>query len=169
MTVKQLAKLIAILVVTFGICYGLLRLSNGAAALVFDEILGAFLVVVTLLVTASAAMFNYVENISKELSELRNDYPKDSINNVIGVLSELKREVIYNGGLILFLFVMERAAKGVCAYLVRYHPESAGDILNFSVSLRFAFFCVSAYAAMNQLKGFITATEYRDEIAKLRK
>lgn len=170
MTVKQLAKLFGLLVVSFGICYGLLWLSNGAAVQVFDEVLGAFLVVATLLVTASAAMFNYVENISKELSELRKDYPKDAINAVIEKLSALKREVIHNCGMIALLFILERAAKGISAYLQTYYQaESAQQIVFASVSLRFAFFMVSAFAAMNLLQGFITATEYRDHLAKLRK
>lgn len=170
MTVKQLAKLLGILAVSFGVCYGLLRLSNGTAVQVFEEILGAFLIVATLLVTASAAMFNYVENISKELSELRKDYPKDAINNVISKLSELKREVLYNCGLVALLVILERGAKGVCAYLQTYYQAgTAEQIVYLSVSLRFSFFIVSAFAAMNLLQGFITSTEYRDHLAKLRK
>lgn len=170
MTCKQLIKLVVILALAFGACLGLLYITSGTAVQVFEELLPAFLVVATLLVPLSVAMFNYVEAISKELSELRNEVPRSSLAVAIEKLSSLKREILYNGGLIAFLAVLERATKGVAVYLqAHYQGETLVSVIFVSVSLRFAFFCVSLVAAGTQLKGFIVATEFRDIIAKNRK
>ena len=80
MSASQLIKLLLILCFAFAICYGLLFISCGTAATVFDEILTAFLVIATLLAAMSAAMFSYLDNISKELTELRNEV-KGTSNN----------------------------------------------------------------------------------------
>jgi predicted PurR-regulated permease PerM len=169
-TAKQMAKMLGVIAISFGICFAFLFISDGSAAPVFDELLSAFLVIATLIVALSVAMFNYVESISKELSELRKEVPRQALNLVIEKLSSLKREVLYNGGLIATLFVMERVTKGIAIYLQSHSQhETMNYVLHISLSLRFSFFCVSLFAAAIQLKGFIVATEYRDVIAKNRK
>ncbi|WP_156302359.1 hypothetical protein [Methylogaea oryzae] len=170
MNAKQLAKLIALVAITFGICFGLLVLSDGASTQVFEEMLSAFLVVATFLVTLSVAMFTYVDNISKDLVELRNEVPRDKLNNVIDQLSSLKREVVSNGGLIVALVILERTTKGIAVYQLAYYQDEMQAMISYiALSLRFSFFCVSIFAASMQLNGFIIASQYRDIIAKNRK
>jgi hypothetical protein len=169
-TAKQLLKLIAILVSVFGVCYGLLSISGGSAIVVFDEMLTAFLVIATLLAAMSVAMFTYLDNISKEFTELRNEVNKSAYVFAVQKLSDLKKEVLYNGGLIVFLFLLERSIKGVSIYLIARLPvEQVSQATYISISLRVALFAISIWAATTQLKGFLVAVELRDTIAKNRK
>ncbi len=78
MNARQLFKLALLLCASAAACYGVLRLSKGSAAPVFEEILTAFLVVAMLLSAMSVAMFTYVDNIAKDLTELRNEVSRAS-------------------------------------------------------------------------------------------
>ncbi len=85
-------------------------------------------------------------------------------------LTLLKREVLYNGALIVCLLILERSIKGVAAYLTtELPPQSAALILEVSIPLRVALFVASLWAATTQLKGLLVAAEFRDVIAKNRK
>jgi hypothetical protein len=167
---KQLLKLLLILGIAFAICYGLLAISNGVAATVFDEILTAFLVIAMLLSAMSIAMFTYLDNISKELTELRNEVTKPAYLVAHQRLSDLKKEVLYNGGLIVGLLLLERSIKGVSMYLM-FHlsADQATHVAYISMSLRVALFAISVWAATTQLKGFLVAVEFREIIANNRK
>jgi hypothetical protein len=167
---SQLIKLLLILCFAFAICYGLLFISSGTAATVFDEMLTAFLVIATLLAAMSAAMFSYLDNISKELTELRNEVKKPAYVVAHQKLSELKKEVLYNGGLIVGLFLMERSIRGISIYLlVHFSADHAAHVTYISTSLRVALFAASVWAATVQLKGFVVAVDLRDAIANGRR
>ena len=170
MNAKQFIKLLLILCFAFAISYGLLSISNGTAATVFDEMLTAFLVMATLLAAMSAAMFSYLDNISKELTELRNEVKKPAYVVAHQKLSELKKEVLYNGGLIVGLFLLERSIRGISIYLLMHLlADQAVHVTYISTSLRVALFAASVWAATIQLKGFIVAVDLRDVIADGRK
>lgn len=170
MSAKQLFKLLLLLGGAFAVCYGLLLISSGTAATVFEELLTAFLVIATLLSAMSVAMFTYLDNISKELTELRNEVQKPAYMVAHQSLSELKKEVLYNGGLIVIMLLLERGIKGVSMYLLAHlPPDLAPDVTYISTSLRVALFVVSVWAATIQLKGFLVAVELRDIIARNRK
>ena len=148
----------------------MLKLSNGSAVVVFEEILTAFLVIAMLLSAMSVALFTYLDNISKDLTEVRNEVERPQYIIVHENLSALKREVLHNGALIVFLFLLERSTKGVSSYLVSQLPKpDTALIVNISVSLRIALFVASVWAASIQLRGFLVAIEFRDIIAKNRK
>jgi hypothetical protein len=168
-TAKQLAKLLAIMVVAFGICFGLLFLTDGYAALVFDKILTSFLIVITLLVTISILLYAQVDNISKELVDIRNEVNRELLNILIVKLSSLKREILYNIGLAIALLVLELSTSGVSVYLNIYYKDEIQVLINnTSLSLQFSLFCVLLLVVIIQLKGFIITTEYRDIITKNR-
>jgi hypothetical protein len=170
MSARQLIKLLLILSFTFLICYGLLLISDGTATTVFDEILTAFLVIAMLLSAMSVAMFTYLDNISKELTELRNEVKKPAYAIAHQKLSNLKKEVLHNGGLIVGLFLLERSIKGVSIYLLGHlSTDQAAQITYISTSLRVALFATSIWAATVQLKGFLVAVELQDVIANSRK
>lgn len=167
---RQFIKLLLIFGFAFAVCYGLLSISGGAAATVFDEILTAFLTVTMLIAAMSVAMFTYLDNIAKEVTELRNEVPKPAYLVAQQKLSELKKEVLYNGGFIVFLFIFERSIKGIAIYLLAHFPaEQAIPITYISTSIRVALFVASVWAATVQLKGFLIAVELRDVIARNRK
>lgn len=170
MSAKQFLKLLLILGLAFAIGYGLLLISGGTASTVFDEMLTAFLVIAMLLSAMSVALFTYLDNISKELTELRNEVKRPAYVVAQQKLSALKKEVLYNGGLIVGLFLLERSIKGVSIYLMaNLSPDQASFANYMFISLRFALFSVSVWAATTQLKGFLVAVELRDIIANNRK
>lgn len=170
MSASQFIKLLLILCFTFAICYGLLSISSGTAAIVFDEMLTAFLVIATLIAAMSAVMFTYLDNIAKELTELRNEVKRPAYVVAHQKLSDLKKEVLYNGGLIVGLFLLERSIKGVSIYLLAYlSTDQVAQVTYISTSLRVALFAVSVWAATVQLKGFLVAIELRNTIANGRK
>lgn len=170
MSAKQLLKLLLLLAAAFAACYGILKLSNGTAVGVFEEILTAFLVIAMLLSAMSVAMFTYLDNIAKDLTELRNEVNRPNYSVAQEKLTLLKREVLYNGALIVCFLIFERSVKGVASYLIaQLPPQNAAIILVISVPLRVSMFVASIWAATTQLKGFLVAAEFRDVIAKNRK
>lgn len=169
MSARQLAKLLLLLSMSSAACYGVLSLTDRSAAPVFEEILTAFLVVTMLLSAMSVAMFTYLDNIAKDLTELRNEVNRSAYSIVHDRLTALKREVVYNGALIVFLLILDRSIKGIAAYLTIQLPHNEALITEISIPLRVAFFATSVWAATAQLKGFLVAAEFRDVIAKNRK
>ncbi len=169
MNARQLVKLLLLLGLSSAACYGVLKLTNGSAAPVFEEILTAFLVVAMLLSAMSVAMFTYLDNIAKDLTELRNEVNRSNYTVAHEKLTDLKREVLYNGALIVFLLILERSTKGVAGFLTTQLPQNASLIVEITVPLRVALFVTSVWAASVQLKGFLVAAEFRDVIAKNRK
>ena len=164
-----MVKLLLLLGLSSAACYGVLKLTNGSAAPVFEEILTAFLVVAMLLSAMSVAMFTYLDNIAKDLTELRNEVNRSKYTVAHEKLTDLKREVLYNGALIVFLLILERSTKGVAGFLTTQLPQNASLIVEITVPLRVALFVTSVWAASVQLKGFLVAAEFRDVIAKNRK
>mgnify|MGYP001766640248 CR=1 FL=1 len=164
-----MVKLLLLLGLSSAACYGVLKLTNGSAAPVFEEILTAFLVVAMLLSAMSVAMFTYLDNIAKDLTELRNEVNRSNYTVAHEKLTDLKREVLYNGALIVFLLILERSTKGVAGFLTTQLPQNASLIVEITVPLRVALFVTSVWAASVQLKGFLVAAEFRDVIAKNRK
>lgn len=170
MNAKQLFKLLLLLISSSAVCYGAFKLSNGSAAAVFEEILTAFLVVAMLLSAMSVAMFTYLDNIAKDLTELRNEVSRPDYSIAQEKLTHLKREVLYNGALIVFLLILERSIKGIAAYLMMHFPPHCASLISeISIPFRFSLFVTSVWAATAQLNGFLIAAEFRDVIAKNRK
>lgn len=170
MSGKQFAKLLLLFVLAFAACYGLLSISDGAVVTVFDEMLTAFLPIAMLIAAMSAAFFTYLDNIAKEVTELRNEVRKPAYVAAQQKLSDLKKEVLYNGGFIVCLFLFERSIKGVSIYLLgNLSPEQATLVTYVSISIRVALFAASVWAATVQLKGFLVSVELRDVIANNRK
>jgi len=169
-TGRQSIKLLLIIGLAFTVGYGLLSISDGAVATVFEEMLTAFLPVAMLIAAMSAAMFTYLDNIAKEVTELRKEVRKPAYIVAQQKLSDLKKEVLYNGGFIVCLFLFERSIKGVSIYLLAHLPaEQSTHIAYITTSIRVALFVVSVWAATVQLKGFLVAVELRDVIANNRK
>lgn len=170
MNARQLVKLLLVLSLPGAVCFGILKLTDRSAAPVFEEILTAFLVVAMLLSAMSVAMFTYLDNIAKDLTELRNEVSRPDYGIAQEKLTLLKREVLYNGALIVCLLIFERSVKGVAAYLVSQLQSPHSElILDIALPLRIALFFASLWAATTQLKGFLVAAEFRDLIAKNRK
>lgn len=170
MSLKQFLKFSLCFAVSFLTCYALLRLSDGSVLSFLEKIITVFPFMVTGLMGLTFLLFTYVDNISKEVTELRNEVDRKSFNLVIDKLSTLKKEVLYNAGLMLFLLILEVVVKGGADYLSTRLPfEDQIDISIISISCRAAFFVISLWAAMIQFQGFLISVELRDVIAKNRK
>jgi hypothetical protein len=143
------------------ICFLSLHLSAGAAEVIFSEVLGSFSVLVIFGTTLSVVLFNYIDNISKDISAVDSESYK--IEKALVSLSRLKKEVITNAGLILALLFIELAFKGLTKSI------SAENIPfeNFNwvvISVRFSIFVLAIMAALDQIRGLLVAIEYRTVI-----
>lgn len=143
------------------LCFISLHFTQGTAEIVFSEVLETFNALTILGTTLSIALFNYVDNISKDVSELSANDGK--INKALSELSALKREIILNAGLILVLFIIEKALSGVSnSVSIENAPF---EIFHWVIlSLRFTVFVLAIFAVSEQIRGLIVAIEYRNVI-----
>lgn len=155
---------------SFGIGYALLYASLGSAAVVFDETLSAFPYAASLLSALSWVLFAHLDNIAKDLTDVRQDVDRSAYQYAHKKLGELKREVISNGALFIFLLIFSSIIKGLATHLIARLATDQGEMLQyFSLSLRMSLFVVLIWAAITQIKGFVIAIEYREIIAANRK
>jgi len=143
------------------VCFSSLHMSDGAAEIIFSEILGSFSALVIFGTTLSVALFNYIDNISKDISAL--DSESHKIEKALESLSSLKKEVVVNACLILGLLIIEFAAKGLAKSI---SPEKIPfESFNWAViSVRFSIFVLAIMAASEQIRGLLVAIEYRSVI-----
>lgn len=143
------------------VCFLSLHMSDGAAEIIFSEILGSFSALVIFGTTLSVALFNYIDNISKDISAL--DSESNKIAKALESLSSLKKEVVVNAGLILALLIIELAAKGLTKSI---SPENI-PFESFTwavISVRFSIFVLAIMTASEQIRGLLVAIEYRSVI-----
>ena len=140
------------------VCFASLHATDGAAAPIFSEILASFPALVIFGTTLSVALFNYIDNISKDVSALDSD--SDKIGIALTSLGALKKEVVINAGLIIVLLVLELAAKGLEQSIPPKNIpfESFGWVV---LSGRFSIFILAILAASEQIRGLLVAIEYR--------
>lgn len=143
------------------VCFASLHATDGVAEVVFSEILSVFSALAIFATALSVALFNYVDNISKDLSTVEGD--ADKISRALIGLAALKKEVIVNAGLILALLIMELALKGVS-------KATSPDSIPFQsfywvvLSMRFSFFTLALLAVSEQIRGLLVAIDYRNVI-----
>ena len=166
---KQVLRLLLMLTLASVILYiGLVRLSGLSTAV--EEVLSVGLAVLTILFALSIGMFNYLDNIAKDLTESRKEVNRSKYIYVQESITKLKREVLYNLALIVLLLLAERLIKGLTQFLIGRTPTYwIFDPANIILSARGAVFFAAIWAATIQFKGFLVAAEYREIIAKNRK
>jgi len=165
---KQVGRLLLMLSIVFAILYGGLVRLNGLN-IAIEEVLSVGLAVLTVLFALSIGMFNYLDSIAKDLTELRNEVGKSKYIYVQESITKLKREVLYNLALIIFLLFTEKLIKGLTQVLITWLPmRLISDPANALLSIRGAMFVAAIWGATIQFKGFLVAAEYREIIAKNR-
>lgn len=159
------------MIFTLGFCIALAVLywTDGVAALVFTQLLPAFVALALLAGSMSYALYSYVDGISKELSEHRESHDVRKYSTAIKALSALKREVLVNAGTIAALLILERLVYGVSLATNAPETQSYAWSAAFTLSLRVACFATSVLAAGIQFHGFLIANEYRAVIGGNRK
>jgi len=157
-----------LLIVTMVLYISLGRIGGLSKAL--EEVLSVGLAVLTVLFALSIGMFNYLDGIAKDLTELRNEVGKSKYVYVQESITRLKREVLYNLALIILLLLTGKFIKGLAQVLISWLPTSMFlDPANALLSIRGAMFTAAICAATIQFQGFLVAAEYREIIAKNRK
>lgn len=143
------------------VCFASLHATSGGAEVVLSEVLSAFSALAIFATALSVALFNYVDNISKDVSSVEGDANK--IAHALNGLSALKKEVIVNAGLILSLLILELVLKGVSKSV---SPDEIPFQSFYWVifSLRFSFFTLAILAVSEQIRGLLVAIDYRNVI-----
>lgn len=146
---------------SLAVCFVVLHATEGAAEVIFSEVLSAFSALAIFATALSVALFNYVDNISKDVSAVEGN--ADKISKALDGLAALKKEVIVNAGLILALLVMELALKGISKST---SPDKTPfEFFHWVVfSLRFSFFTLAILAVSEQIRGLLVAVDYRNVI-----
>lgn len=143
------------------VCFASLHATDSVAAAIFSEVLSAFSALAIFATALSVALFNYVDNISKDLSAIDGD--ADKISTALTGLAALKKEVIVNAGLILALLIMELTLKGISKSI---SPDTI-PFQNFywvALSIRFSCFTLALLAISEQIRGLLVAIDYRNII-----
>lgn len=170
MNTKQFLKLIVIIAGSYLVMHLLIYVSGDSLFVVVEKAMSASFILAAVLVALSVGMFTYVDNIAKELTDLRNDVDRSLYKIAQGKLTELKKEILFNAVLIIVLYLLVVGIDAVGSYIV-----SAGMAKNswltktICLSLRVSCVVAAAFAAISQLLGFIVAAEYREVIANNRK
>jgi hypothetical protein len=150
-----------VIAISILVCFLSMHLSGGAAEMLFSEMLEAFSVLAIFGTTLSVALFNYIDSISKDVSAL--DADSEKVGEALTKLSELKKEVILNAGLILTLLVIELSTRGLGKSITL--QSTSADTLNwFLISVRFSIFILAIMAASEQIRGLLVAIGYRNLI-----
>ncbi|MBJ7312598.1 hypothetical protein ACFOLJ_01055 [Rugamonas sp. CCM 8940] len=170
MNVKQLSRLLVIILIAYWFCYLSLYLLSGPVFTFFDDMLSASIVIISVMLAISFGMFTYVDNMAKELTDLRNDVNREKYIIAHGKIDSLKREILLNAGLVLILCLLERVAKSAAGYFLVLATKNQMWLQStIFTSIRFSFFCTSIWIIISQLRGFVVAVEYRTLIASNRK
>jgi len=119
----------------------------------------------------SFAMFTYVDNTAKDLTDLRNDFSNREKYFVCQEsLTRLKKEIISNIALVTVVFIADRAVQALVVALITKFSNSERWLLeSTSVCLSASCFAIVICALISQISGYIIAAEYREIIAKNRK
>lgn len=167
---RQGIKLLAIVFLAYFFSYGLIYFGGERVAIVFDDLLSAFLMVLTVICAMSFLMFTYVDNTAKDLTDLRSDVDREKYVKVHICLSDLKREILLNIAFIVAIFLIEKSIKSFVLYAESEHLFANEWLLKtVGISIRFAFFSVAVWSSFTQFLGFVIAVEYRELIGRNRK
>jgi len=154
----------------YWLAYGVIYWYGEPALKAIDALLSVFLILVPAVAAMSWGMFTYVDNMAKELTDLRNEVNRQKYLVAQSSLEKLKKEVLINVGFVVVFFIFERTCNALVAQLILAAGLNHLWLLQtISMSLRFTFFFASIWASMTQLAGFLTAAEFRTLIATNRK
>lgn len=170
MSARQLSKLVSILLPSYIFAHLMVYFAGEQASTIVEDLLSASLLILSAITAMSFGLFTYVDNMAKELTDLRNEVSRSRYKRAQALLSSLKREVLFNVALIVVLALCERLIKSSGAFVE--HERLVSNIWltkTICISLRFACFTTAICAALVQLRGFVVAVEYREIIAINRK
>lgn len=157
-------KLIFAFLISSGLSFATLYFSCGMATAVFENTLSSFVTIAILFGALSFALYNYLDGITKDIpKELLKTKPK-KYKHTLNALNDLKREVIYNIALIIFLLLLERTLFGVGEVIYDASSNLPTWVGWAIISARVSCLVVGIYAAIVQFRGFLTANDLRTVI-----
>lgn len=158
-------RLFLVFVVSFGISFLSLWMTDGVISPLFNSVNTVVLPLSALFGALSFAFFNYVEGVIKDVpKKLKLQKPKAYVV-VISTLTDLKREVVVNVILVVFLLIFSFVV-GAIGEMVSIQGWGLSDYWVWGgLSLRGACLLITLVVIVVQLRGFITANNLRAEIA----
>ncbi|MCJ8503155.1 hypothetical protein [Desulfatitalea alkaliphila] len=169
MNLKQFLKLTAVSIFTYGICFFLIKGLNSCIVPVIEETLGAFVVVALFSSALSFALFAFTDGITKDIASLKDKFDSSKFEAAVEALAKLKKEVLSNAFLILLLFLVERTAKGGMIASSGGNTDESQMMILILLSLRMTCFLISFIAIISQLRGFLTAVDFRSLVSRAKR
>ena len=137
------------------LCFAVLHMTNGAAKKLFDTVLAVFPYFVAAASALTWALFNYIEGLLKDVSELKGNQKKIGI--AVEKLTDLKNEVISNAAFIILLLFLDALFKGGAGLF-----DGDSTLLEWLfLSVRGGVISLAIYAAYDQFQGFKRAQQFR--------
>ncbi|WP_300753345.1 hypothetical protein [Janthinobacterium sp.] len=163
-------KILLVFIVAYSSSHAAIYFSADRINAAFEGIFIALNFLMPTMLAASWGIFTYVDNMSKELTDLRNDVDRPKYVIAQKALAALKSEIILNAILVFVLFLVDKiVASATAAPKIMQEFSNPWLIGTISLSIRLSFLVIAVVAALIQMRGFITAVEYRTVIAINRK
>lgn len=163
-------KLLLVFFVVYSSSHAAVYFSADRINAAFEGVFIAFNFLMPTVLAASWGIFTYVDNMSKELTDLRNDVDRPKYVIAQEALAALKSEVILNAMLVFILFIVDKAvASAIAAPEILQALPNPWLVGTITLSTRLSFLVIAVVATLIQMRGFVTAVEYRTVIAVNRK
>lgn len=170
MTRVSFGKLLLILLLAYTLSHLAIYFSENRVTAAFDSVLVTFNFLMPTVLAASWGIFTYVDNMAKELTDLRNDVDRKKYVVVQESLAAFKSEIIANAFMVFVLFLMQKIIASIFAGLGVFRGDkNVWLIETIALSVQMSLFTISIVAALIQIRAFLTAVEYRTLIAINRK
>ena len=170
MSCIELGKLFLVFFVAYSSSHALIYFSADRVNAALESMLVTFNFLMPAMLAASWGIFTYVDNMSKELTDLRNDVDRTKYVTAQKALAAFKSEVIANAMMVFVLFIIEKIVASVIgASQLMQIFQNAWIMGTISLSIRLSFFIIAVIAVLIQMRAFVTAVEYRTLIAINRK
>ena len=162
-------RLLFVFFVVYSSCHAAIYFSVDRINVAIEGVFIAFNFLMPTVLAASWGIFTYVDNMSKELTDLRNDVDRPKYVIAQEALAALKSEVILNAILVFFLFIVDKIVASATAPKILETFPNQWLVGTIALSTRLSFLVIAVVAAFIQMRGFVTAVEYRTVIAVNRK
>ncbi|MCF5223123.1 hypothetical protein [Pseudomonas syringae] len=151
--------------VSFGLSYISLWGTEGQVSAVFNNVNAVLFALAALFGAMSLAFFNYVEGVMKDVPKKLRLQNSQAYVKVVGALTDLKQEIIYNIFLVVVLLLVAFVA-GAFGDMAFLKCVKCYDFLVWAVlSIRGACLLSIVVATLVRLAGFVTANKLRAEIS----
>lgn len=158
-------RLLFVFVTSFGLSFLLLWGTAGEVSPIFGSVNPVLFVLGALFGALSLAFFNYVEGVMKDVPKKLKRQKPTAYAMVIDALTDLKREVIVNVFLVVFLLMVAFVVGAIGEMAFMQKLELSKYWVWGALSVRGACLLSVLVVMFVQLAGFVTANKLRAEIS----